>query len=351
MSQARVAIIIANFNGQKYLQDCLESLKTTQYDAAFFDTILIDNNSADDTVQFVEQNYPEVKILPQKENFGFAGGNNIGMQWALEHNYDYVFLLNQDTVVTADWLQPLITLAESDQTIGAVQSKLRLWPAKEKLNTVGNKIHFLGFGYGQASGEIDTGQYDQIKEINYPSGAAVLLRVSMLKKIGLFDDQMFMYLEDLDLGWRIWLTGYRCVYQPASMIYHKYEFDRSMKQVYYFERNRLLCLYRNYHWLTLILLFPAWFLMEFGQLYYAWQHKYLGQKVSSYFYFSYPENWVKINHARKLLQHNRKLSDRKMLKMFTGEILFQAINNPLLIYIANPILNFYLKILRLIVLW
>jgi GT2 family glycosyltransferase len=349
--QARVAIIIVNYNGQKYLADCLESLSKTKYDSSLLDTILIDNNSTDDSLEFVRENYPIVKVMPQDDNFGFAGGNNIGMRWAIKHNYDYVFLLNQDTIVTEDWLTPLVELAEADSTIGAVQSKLRLWPDKTKLNTVGNRIHFLGFGYGLANGEEDQGQYDEIQEINYPSGAGVLLRVSLLDQIGLFDDKMFMYLEDLDLGWRIWLSGHRCVYQPASMIYHKYEFDRSMKQVYYFERNRLLCLFRNYRLLTLILIFPAWFLMELGQLVFAWQNKYLGQKLSSYFYFSYPENWLRIKEARKLINQNREVSDRQMLKRFTGKILFQEIKNPLLIYIANPIFNFYLKVIRLIVIW
>ena len=347
----KVAVIIVNYNGKKYLPDLFGSLAKTQYPENDWQIIMVDNKSADDSVQYIRDNYPKVKLLLQDENTGFAEGNNIGMQYAMKHGFDYVFLLNQDTEVTSNWLEPLIELAEGDQTIGAIQSKLFLHSDKTKLNTIGNRIHFLGFGYGEGNGVVDNGQYNEVREINYPSGAAVLLRVSALQKVGLFDEEMFMYIEDLDLGWRMWLAGYRCVMEPKSIIYHKYEFDRSMKQVYYIERNRLLVALRNYKLLTLIVAFPAWFFMEAGQLLFAIKNKYIGKKIASYYYFTDPQVWERISKHRQKLRSIRKLSDHQMLGMFTGAIYFQELTNPLLLYVANPIFTVYHKILKLIVRW
>lgn len=347
----RIAVIIVNYNGQEYLSDLLSSLQKTNYPENDWDIIMVDNNSTDNSVKYIKDNYPKVKLLLENENTGFAGGNNIGMEFALKNNYDYLYLLNQDTVVTPDWLKEVVNLAESDKTIGAVQSKLYLYSDKNRLNTVGNRIHFLGFGYGEASGVIDEGQYNVVREINYPSGAGVLLRSSVLDTIGFFDGSMFMYMEDLDLGWRIWLAGFRCVMQPSSIIYHKYEFNRSMKQVYYFERNRLLTVLRNYKGLTLLFMMPSWLIMEMGQLVFAAMNGYLGKKISTYFYFTDPQVWERIGRHRRKLNKIRKVTDREMLKKFTGSILFQELNNPLLLYIANPIFTVYLKILTFIVRW
>ncbi len=347
----KVAIIIVNYNGQKYLPDLFNSLKKTDYPLEDYMIIMVDNNSTDESIAYTRENYPEIKLLLQEKNTGFASGNNIGMKYAIKKGYDYVFLLNQDTEVTPSWLKELVELADKDKTLGAIQSKLYLHADKSKLNTVGNRIHFLGFGYGEASGAKDEGKYDEVREINYPSGAAVLLRVSALKEIGLFDDAMFMYLEDLDIGWRMWLAGYKVVMQPTSIIYHKYEFNRSMKQVYYFERNRLLTLFRNYKTGTLVLLSPAWFIMEAGQLVFAIKNKYLGKKVASYLYFTNPNVWHSIGRHRKKMEELRKVSDNEMLKKFTGSIHFQELSNPLLLYIANPIFTVYLKILTFIIRW
>ena len=347
----KVAVIIVNYNGLEYLSDLLSSLQKTNYPEDDWDIIMVDNDSTDDSVKYIKENYLKVKLLLEKENTGFAGGNNIGMEYALKNNYDYVYLLNQDTEVTPDWLKEVVNLAEADKTIGAVQSKLYLYSDKNRLNTVGNRIHFLGFGYGEASGAIDEGQYNAVREINYPSGAGVLLRASVLNIIGVFDGSMFMYMEDLDLGWRIWLAGFRCVMQPSSIVYHKYEFNRSMKQVYYFERNRLLTIFRNYKGLTLLFMIPAWIIMEMGQLVFAAKNGYLGKKISSYFYFTDPQVWERIGRHRCKLSKIRKVTDREMLKKFTGSILFQELNNPLLLYIANPIFTVYLKLLTFIVRW
>jgi len=347
----KVAVVIVNYNGQEYWPALAQSLQTTHYPANDWQVIVVDNASTDNSLTWLKENYQEAVLLPQAKNLGFAEGNNIGMRYALQQGFDYIFLLNQDTEVTPDWLQPLVNLMVSDEQIGAVQPKLYLWPDKDKFNTVGNRIHFLGFGYSEASGIEDQNQYKSIREINYPSGAGVLLRCSALEKVGLFNEDMFMYLEDLDLGWRLWLAGYKCLFQPTSMIYHKYEFNRSMKQVFWFERNRLFNLLTNYRLGTLLLIFPGWLLMEIGQFFYALRSGWLKEKIKAYFVFAQPETWIKIGEQRRRVKKLRQVSDRYLLKKFTGEILFQELNNPALIYVANPIFKFYLKVLRFIVIW
>ncbi len=347
----KVAVIIVNYNGREYWPELTASLRLTHYPSADWQVIVVDNNSDDDSLDWLKNNYPEAVLLPQSRNCGFAEGNNIGMRYALDRDFDYIFLLNQDTVVTPDWLQPLVNLLQSDEQIGAVQPKLYLWPEKNKFNTVGNRIHFLGFGYGEASGQEDQGQYAVIREINYPSGAAVLLRATALRQVGLFNEEMFMYLEDLDLGWRLWLAGYKCLLAPTSIIYHKYDFKRGQKQVYWFERNRQFNLLTNYRLGTLVLIFPAWLIMEAGQFYYAWRSGWLKEKLRAAFVFTRPEIWIKIGEQRRRIKKIRQVSDRFLLKKFTGEILFQEVSNPALLYVANPLFRVYLKILRYLVIW
>ncbi|MFW0837811.1 MAG: glycosyltransferase family 2 protein [Candidatus Komeilibacteria bacterium] len=347
----KVAVIVVIYNGAGFLPELLSSLQNTTYPPDDWDLLLVDNNSQDNSIALAKELFPQAKLFPQKENLGFAAANNLAMSYALDNGYDYIFLLNHDTVVTPGWLEPLVNRAESNKEIGAVQSKLMLAQKKDHINTVGNRIHFLGFGYGEASGQLDRGKYEQARMINYPSGAAVLYRAEALRSVGLFAPQMFMYLEDLDLGWRLWLAGYQCWLDPRSIIYHKFEFSRGMTKVYYFERNRWLCILRDYHWATLILLFPALLMMEIGQLLFAIKNGWSKDKIRSYVYFTDPLVWSELLGQRRQIQNQRHRTDAQMLAMFTGEILYQELASPLLLYVANPIFKFYLTIMRWLIRW
>ncbi|MBT4349288.1 glycosyltransferase family 2 protein [bacterium] len=345
----KVIIIIPSFNGQNYLQDLLPDLVSDEYQDFDLDVLVVDNNSSDDSVAYIRDNFSQVKVIVNKKNTGYVGANNIAYQYAKEHKADFIYLLNQDTEISKGFLQPLYDFAKNNK-FGSLQSKLLLSPDKNKINSLGNVIHFLGFGYSSHCGEEDN-EKQKITTINYSSGAAVFISMEALSRLeNLFDETMFMYLEDLDLGWTLQLLGYQNYLIPDSVIYHKYEFDRSIKQVYWFERNRLWVMLKNYKLVTLLFLFPAGVLMEIAQLFYAWQHKYLKQKLKSYSWLFSLSQWKILRQKRKFIQQHRVTNDRFILKQFSGKILFQPLESQSL-KIANEIFDLYFKIIRLFIFW
>ncbi len=345
----KVIIIIAAYNGQKYWPDLMPLLTQERYNDFDLEILVVDNDSNDKTVDDLETNYPTVKLIKNKENLGFVGANNIGYHYAKTRGADFIFLLNQDTVISPGWLQPLYDFSRGNRLV-ALQPQLNLWPDKTKINTLGNAIHFLGFGYSTGLGQVDS--HDQkIKKINYSSGAGAWLSMEALKERGyLFDESMFMYLEDLDLGWSLSLLGHDNYLVPSSVIYHKYEFSRGIKQWYWFERNRLWIILKNYKIGTLILIFPAWLIMEFGQLFFATINHRLLDKLKSYQFLFSQKQWQNLMSKRRDIQAKRTRSDRQVVGKFTGLILFQPLESPLL-KIVNFCFNIYWQIIKLFIFW
>ncbi len=348
-----VPILILNYNGRQYLDDCIGSLIADVYDDLEPVIYVVDNQSTDDSAQYLRERWPEVCIFSAPSNLGFAAGNNFGWAQILKDipEVQYLFLLNQDTVVERGFLAPLVRAFERDPRLGSAQAKLLLHPETTKVNSLGNVIHFLGFGYGSYDGVAEASAPKQDHAINYPSGAAVLLRASALREVGLFDDFMFMYLEDLDLGWRLSLAGWKNVLIASSRVYHKYQFSRSMKQYYFFERNRLWIILKNYHIATLLLLAPAWSMMELGQLLFAAINGVLPKKISSYTYFFSRKHLNMLKEDRKRTQALRKVKDRDILSTFSGVIDFQPLQNPLITYIANPVFSLYHRLIQYCIFW
>ena len=189
------------------------------------------------------------------------------------------------------------------------------------------------------------------KEIAYASGAAVLFKKEALAKVGIFDPDFFMYHEDLDLGWRLRLAGYKILVVPNAVIYHKYEFSKSIKKYYFMERNRLICLLENYKLATLILIFPAWLVMEIGLFLFSLQTGFWREKLKVYKYFFKLSVWRKIFRIRRARRLTRTVGDRQVVKLFTGKIEFQEIDNWLLNKVANPIFNLYWQIVKFLIIW
>lgn len=211
-----VSIIVVNWNGKKHLSYCLSSLKRINYPK--FEVILVDNNSNDGSVEFVRENFPKVKIIQNKTNLGFAEANNIGTRKA---KGKHLLFLNNDTKIKPNFLDKLVSRMEEDSTIGMCQSKLLLMDEPTKLDVSGGYLTSTGFLKHIGLDEIDRGQYNQEKEIFSPRGACMLIRCDLVKRIGGFDKDFFAYFEETDLAWRVWLAGYRIVYIPRSVIYHK----------------------------------------------------------------------------------------------------------------------------------
>lgn len=249
-----VSVVILNYNGIAHLGACLSSLAQTTY--RDFETLLVDNGSGDGSVAYVKERFPWVRVLELKTNLGFAEGNNVGMRAAAGR---YIILLNNDTEVEPSWLGGLVEVAEADGRIGACQPKIRMFNDRRLLNSAGGRCTFLGYGGDTGFGEVDDGRYDVPRDIFYACGAAVLLRREALERVGLFDPKYFIYHEDVDLCWRMHLYGYRVVYVPSSLIYHKVGGSTpKLSQLYRREKNMTRTLLKNYQLSTLAKILPIY---------------------------------------------------------------------------------------------
>lgn len=353
MMKRKIGILIVNYNGLRWLSDCLTSVLTTVQPEIEREVYLVDNNSTDTSLAFVREHFPEVRLIPLTENTGFAGGNNAGWRFIREHSdCDYIMLLNEDARLTDGCLRQLADYLDDHDSCAAVQPKLKLWPDTNRINSLGNVIHYLGFGYTSANDLPDTDQLTTPQIINSCSGAAVMIRPEAVPLVGgLFADFMFMYLEDLDFGWRTMLAGWDSVIVPQAVVYHQYEFHRSLKQYYYFERNRLWIIAQNYRWATLILLLPAIIFMELGQIFFAWRNQTLKAKLQTYVWLLRWQQVQELIKAHNNVARLRRRTDRQILSAFSGRILFQPLEGFLLRSVANPIFNTYLSLIRLLIIW
>lgn len=345
-----VAVIIVAYNAEKRIKDLLDSLRAQTYPGDKFKVFIADNASHDNTLKIIKSYYPEAEIIENSENYGFAKGNNIGIKKAIGQGYEGIVLLNDDTIVDSLWLEELVKKVQSDKNIGSAQSLVILYSKKEKINSTGGVMHYLGFGYcNDYQSEIS--RITLPDEIAYCGGVSVIYKTSVLKIIGLFDDDFFMYHEDYDLGWKLRLAGYISVLCPKSICYHKYEFSKSIKKYYWMERNRYITVFSNYKILTILLILPALIFMETGLFVFSIFRGFWKEKLKVYAYFFKLSSWSHISGRRKQINKFRKIKDRSLFKVLNGKILFQEINNPILTYIANPIFNLYLKLIKLLIFW
>jgi GT2 family glycosyltransferase len=356
----KVAIILINYKdyAEKYLPDCLASLRKQNYSGEI-KLFIVDNESSEKSFSYLHALAPDAEIIRNEHNDGFAKGNNDAMKRAMEQNFEYIILFNMDTIVDPNCVNKMIQTVETPQSLagdygeaGAVQARLMLYPEKDKINSIGNITHFLGFGYCLGYNELIINYKLLIinSAICYPSGAAVLFKSSVLKQVGLFDEKFWMYNEDQDLGWRIWLAGFRCVLAPEAVVYHKYEFSRSISKYYWMDRNRILAILKNYHWATLIMVAPALLLMEVGLFVFSLSNGWFKEKLNVYKYFIQPSNWKYILKTRQETQNTRKIKDREILKMFAGRIWYQEIGDWKL-RLINPVFTAYFWVVKKVVWW
>ncbi|MEE9211697.1 MAG: glycosyltransferase family 2 protein [Phycisphaeraceae bacterium] len=348
-----VAIIIVAYNSRDDLGDCLESVLASDDAGLHRHVIVVDNASTDGTRAFLAQRFPQVDLIESRTNLGFAGGNNLAWDYTRKNHPDsqYLALLNPDTIVTSGWLRPLVQYLRQNPGVASVQPKLMLHPQTDRINSAGNRSHFLGFGFTSAFGELDQGQYHQPRSIDFASGAAMMVRTESLERVGLFDDQMFVYLEDAELSWKLRLIGYDTVFVPAATVYHKHNVQSTFKYLYYLERNRWILLLTYYKAATLLLLIPAMLVMELGLFGFAISRGMFWQKLRAWIDLLHPHNMRKLVAKRRETQSRRTISDRKFMTRFTGTIDYPPINHGLVRYVANPLLAAYWWFVRRLIRW
>ncbi len=357
----KIGIILVNYKdyAKRFLADCRDSLRAQDYQN--FQIYIVDNQTGEESFEYLAKNYPEAKVLRNENNDGFAKGNNDGIKKALADGCEYVFLLNIDTVCAPTALSKMVEVIELNEKIGSVQARLMIADPShsraggnpefsDKINSLGNATHFLGFGYCfgyNESWEKEKENYSLPTEIFYPSGAAVLFRKEALEEVGFLDEEYWMYNEDQEIGWRLLLAGWKNVLAPDAVIYHKYEFSRSISKYYWMDRNRILAILECYQLATLLLIFPAFILMELGLILFSIKNGSLKQKIAVWKYFLNLKNWSYILRARFRNQKLRKIRDKKIAHLITGKIWYQEVGDWKL-RLINPIFNAYWRFIRVL---
>ena len=235
----KVFIIIINWNGKKDTLECLESIKNNDYPN--YEVVIIDNGSK----ERFQVSDSKIKVIYNKENLGFSGGNNVGIKYALKNKAGYILLLNNDTIVSNNFLSKIIKIAERDNKIGMIGPKI-YFPNSKKIWFAGGKINWLyNKGIMRGYDEIDNGQYDkpETQKTDYITGCCLLIKRDVVEKISLMPEEYFLYYEDTDWSLRARQIGYKCIFVPSAIIWHKgskSSIAESPSYIYYHIRNGLI---------------------------------------------------------------------------------------------------------------
>ncbi len=244
-----VAVVILNWNGVKLLETFLPKVLEYSLGAR---VIVADNASTDSSIECISKTFPQVEVISNDKNYGFAGGYNKSLA---NVDDEYLLLLNSDVEVTAGWLEPLVEMMKSDALVAACQPKILSWHERSKFEYAGAAGGFIDrLGYPFCRGrmfdtlESDHGQYNDVREIFWATGACMMVRTEVFKKLGGFDESFFAHMEEIDLCWRMHNDGHKIMYVPTSTVYHvgggtlnKY----SSRKTYLNIRNNLMMLVKN----------------------------------------------------------------------------------------------------------
>ncbi len=301
-----VTVIVVNYNGRRFLDELLQGLQRQSY--SDFETLLIDNASSDGSADYVRQNYPGVQVVAQSQNLGFSTAANRGVRRSRAR---WVALLNTDLKLDPNWLQELVRVGESDPEIAAVAGKMRLYDRPALLNGVGGCMNRLGYTWDRGMLEPDRGQYDRPAEVLFACAGAALFRRQTFLQVGGFDRRFFMYHEDVDLGWRLWLLGFRILTAPRAVVYHHFggttgQCGGRLWRELMGERHNLRTLLKNYQWRNLL---PClWQLLLLPQRPY--------RKAQQLVNFLWNLVWLpETLLARRRIQKQRSRNDRELARL------------------------------------
>lgn len=246
--KSKIAIVILNWNGYEDTSECIISLQKITYDN--YKIIVVDNGSRQEDYLLLKKNFPEIEVVRSESNLGFTGGNNLGIENAMTMNPDYFMLINNDTIVEPNFIQPLLDVFENEQNAGIVAPQINYFYEPKKIWTAGGKISRLrgsGFAY---SDRIESDIKPDNKYVTFVSGCCMLIKKEVFEKIGLFDENFFLYVEDADLCYRATNAGYKIIVNHHSKILHKVSSSTkenlSLLPLYYVTRNRLYFAKKNF---------------------------------------------------------------------------------------------------------
>jgi len=305
-----ISVIVLNRNGKEYLKECLESLKIQTYKD--FEVIFVDNGSTDDSIEYVKNNFPEVKILALGKNVGFAKGNNEGIKIS---QGEYIVLLNNDTKVDRFWLEELYKAISKNPSIGFCASKIIFYNDQEKIDSAGDGYSLCGAPFKRGHFE-HKNKHNNKEEVFGACAAAAIYRRTMLNDIGFLDEDFFIGFEDSDLSFRAQLRGYKCLYVPKAIVFHRGSATigkLSNLQVYYGQRNVEYVYIKNMPSFLIFRYFFSHLIYNLiGFLFFLSKGKGLFFLKAKY---SVLKNLPKLFKKRKIIQNNRKVDDNYLKKI------------------------------------
>src|SRR3989338_2971976 len=316
-NQLLISAIIVNYNGKHYVKKCVDSLLASN--TRNLEIIVVDNGSSDGSISALEKYREKVNLLKLNENYGPAYARNQGVKVAKGR---YIGFLDNDTLVDKDWARTAVKAFEKDEKLGIIQCKLLLNKERNRLDYVGEYLGQNGFLVQKAhAGEIDTKQYDKPVRILAAKSAGMFIRHNVFKKIGGFDEDYFIYVEETDLGWRCWLAGYECRYLPTSIVYHEFgtstvilgKSKNNYNAKFHGCKNYILTLFKNLSFINLIKILPVHILLWEGLSIYAL----LKGSFKNFFWINKGIIWNLVNirdsiKKRSKIQRNRKITDNEL---------------------------------------
>jgi GT2 family glycosyltransferase len=313
----RVTVVIPNWNGERFLRLCLDSLRRQTFPD--FETVVVDNGSSDGSLSLVKRDFPEVRALALGKNRGFSAAANAGIEASTT---EYVALLNNDTEVDPGWLQALFRAADEHPEAGLFASKLVDFYDRRVLDGAGDALRLSGLPYRLGHGEVDRGQFDHPGYVFSACAAAAMYRREMLDDVGLFDEDFVSYCEDGDLSFRAQLAGYRCLYVPDALVYHMGSAStgkRSATATWLGTRNSLSLLVKNLPLSAVPHVLPFFVLGQLARLLTAAATGSLGAHLRGL-----AEAWHHLPimlEKRRRIQKNRRTSDVKIRGLLRGSSL------------------------------
>lgn len=349
-----VGIVIVNYKdyARRFLEPCVASLRSQEAPNIQWRLYVVDNAATRQSQDYLARHAPEAVIIARGDG-NYAAANNAGIARAQADGCGYFVIANMDMEFSPTWLAELLAVLTRNPTVGIAQSKVLLHldgRPTNRINTVGNVRHFLGFGFTRGYQEIDEGQHDATHEIaGYATGSSLMIRQEVVDTIGAYDEEYYMYHDDFELGWRAVLAGFSIALAPKSVCWHKYDFARSVRMLYYMERNRYLALFSFLQLPTLVLILPPLVVMEMGMLAYAIKNGWIITKLRATLYFLRPHTWAHIWRVRREVARYRVVRDADIIHTFHGAVEYQEIMNPLLQYVVNPVFSWYWRAVQRLV--
>ena len=309
-----VSIVVLNYNAGKLLLNCIESIKKSSYEN--IEILVVDNISSDNSQIECKKKFPDIKLIQNDENLGYCGGNNIGIKKA---EGEFIIILNPDTIVETNWIDELLN-AQKEFGDGLYQPKILSLNEENTIQSTGNMLHIFGFGFARDKGNKVIERKEEIEKVGYASGTCLFTTRKVLDKIGLLDEFLFLYHDDLDLGWRGAQIGINSFYVPKSKIYHveSYSLKWSSKKFYWLERNRKYCLLTHYSKDTYQKMKFSLILVDLFVWAFYFSKGFLGAKIRAE--IDIRKNKEIIDKKYYELEKKKTIPDKELIKKFPNEI-------------------------------